>query len=104
MALTAIDPAPKFSFASLPVADPLAQAKLWRNVIYQALWDLWFGKPRERREACRWLTSDDFDTCCDQAGIEPGKMKELLKQIWQMPQDEVRAFLQQLRHHLDNMD
>lgn len=102
MAMTNAAHAQKSSSMDWIVSDPAAAARLWRNVVYQAVWDVFLGKPRERRDACRWLGSQDFVTCCDQAAIEPGKMHKLLNTIWAMPQQEIRDFLQQLRRHLDS--
>ena len=42
---------------------------LWRAVVAQAIRDMGVGDPCIALDAMEWLHSDDFDTCCDLAGI-----------------------------------
>lgn len=78
-----------------------ASPRLWRLVVFQALQDIFVGKPRERREAIRWLDSEDFSACCDEAQIAPGKVRKLAETMWAMKQDEQLNCLRQLKQHLE---
>mgnify|MGYP001616547220 FL=1 len=75
--------------------------RLWRLVIYTAICDIFRGKPRERREAIRWLSSQDMEDCCDAAQVSPAKVRDLASTIWGLPETERVNLLHQLRWHLD---
>src|SRR3990167_5023662 len=81
--------------------DDPGPLKLWRMVVYQALYDAFLGGGRERQEAIRWLSSRDFEECADLAQLIPAHVRSLAEQLWVLPRDEQVNFLHQLRAHLD---
>jgi hypothetical protein len=62
---------------------------------------MFVGKPRDRREAIAWFSSDDMVEVCAEAQVAPGKLTQLAETLWKMGRDEQLNFLRQLRQHLE---
>jgi len=84
------------SFRGGTPASPL----LWRLVVWQGLRDAFLGRPGERREALRWLDTDDFVEVCEEANIAPGKVIKLAQELWKMQREQQEDVLRQLKEHL----
>lgn len=58
---------------SIPEPDETPEEKsartLWRSVVAQAIRDMGISDPEIALEAVQWLGTDDYEICCDLAGI-----------------------------------
>lgn len=79
-------------------------ARLWRYVLYQALYDLCFGEPVDRSKAVLWVGSEDMRMCCDYAGLDVGKFMDMMRCLRRLSKTDQRTFLHQLKRYLDNLD
>ena len=102
-ASTRLRPAPKSG--STPLGKRLlGEPRLWREVVYQGLFDAFMGRGRHRRNAIRWLSSNDFIHVCDLSQVNPARVMELAEKLWTMSKEEQTNLLRQLRVHLERKE
>lgn len=60
---------------------------LWRNVIGQAIRDVYCGTPKDVVEVVRWLDTDWFDAVCGMADVHPSDMRQQIAALTTLPKN-----------------
>ena len=58
-----------------------SEFRLWRSVISQAISDVYLDNPKHKLEVMEWLDTDDFETVCDLADLNPDFVKKAIRNI-----------------------
>lgn len=85
------------SFLWKPSEDFNSENFLWRAVIGQAIYDIYRGEDKHRREVFRWLKSEDFNIACDFAIIEPERLRDAMLNLFTLPKNLSIKYGQTLR-------
>lgn len=72
------------------------EVRLWRAVVLQAVTDAM--DPQFKQETLEWMTSEDFATVCEQAGLTPHKVGRMLAQVVLRPKPHNIVAAQKLKN------
>ena len=80
--------------------EPSYVSRLWRNVIGQAVRDLYEGDPRARTEVFSWIVSPDFETVCDLADVHAEDMRGQFVALAALPSELCKKYGRLLREKI----
>lgn len=61
--------------------------RLWRNVLGQAVYDIYRGDDHTRSEVLRWLKGPDFPLICEFADVHEDDTKQQLVALMALPKN-----------------
>ena len=58
-----------------------SEFRLWRSVISQAISDVYLDNPKHKLEVLEWVGTEDFETVCDLADLNPEFVAKAIRKI-----------------------